>query len=42
VVSAPPAFLYTGHTIGVIGDVIVVVGVGLRLAWMYRRRRSRR
>ncbi|HEX3511060.1 MAG TPA: hypothetical protein VHT27_08190 [Solirubrobacteraceae bacterium] len=36
------AFLYRGHSIGVLGDVLVVVGVTLRLAWMYRRRRRGR
>jgi hypothetical protein len=37
-----PAYLYTGHSLGLTGTIIVIVGVVARLAWMIARRRRRR
>jgi hypothetical protein len=34
-----PAYLYTGHSLGLTGTIIVIVGVVARLAWMIARRR---
>jgi hypothetical protein len=42
VVIATLALRYTGHSIGLVGDVIVVVAVCLSLGWRYRRRRGSR
>jgi hypothetical protein len=33
------AYYYNGHSLGLAGTIAVVVGIAIRLAWMYRRRR---
>jgi hypothetical protein len=38
---APAYFVYTGHSFGLPGTIIVIVGVAVRLSWMYWRRRNR-
>jgi len=37
----PAYFRYSGHSLGVGGDIAVVVAVAGRLGWMYWRRRGR-
>jgi hypothetical protein len=39
--SAPPAYLYNGHSLGVTGTVLVAVTVALRIGYMLWRRRRR-
>jgi hypothetical protein len=35
------AYLYTGHSLGPAGTIIAIVGVAVRLGWMFWRRRTR-
>jgi hypothetical protein len=34
------ALIYTGHSLELTGSIIAAVGIALRLAFMYARRRS--
>jgi hypothetical protein len=36
------AYLYSGHSLGPVGTIAVVVALIVRLGWMFARRRSRR
>ena len=39
--SAPPAYLYNGHSLGTTGTILVAVTLVLRLGYMFWRRRRR-
>jgi len=37
--SAPAGYIYNGHSLGLLGTILVAVAVVLRVGWMLWRRR---